>query len=33
MGFFDGNTLCRRATAQLSYDGGFDVAVKKLRDG
>jgi hypothetical protein len=26
MGFFDGNTLSSRATAQLSYDGDFDVA-------
>ncbi len=33
MGFFDGNTLSSRATAQLSYDGGFDVADKKLRHG
>jgi hypothetical protein len=25
--------LCRRAATQLSYDGGFDVADKKLRHG
>jgi hypothetical protein len=33
MGLFDGNTLSSRATAQLSYDGGFDVADQKLRHG
>jgi hypothetical protein len=30
MGFFDGNTLSRRATAQLFNDGSFDVANQKL---
>jgi len=33
MGFFDGYTLSRRAPAQLSYDGSFDVADKQLRHG
>jgi len=33
MRFLDGNALGRRAAAQFSYDGGFDVTDQELRHG